>query len=84
MLHGQEVEMEWQPIETAPKDGTEILVRGPGLLAVVFWGDINAADSEYGTVAHEENYCWLFSDGHNDPFHYRAWPYLTKWMLPPA
>jgi hypothetical protein len=30
--------MEWQPIETAPKDGTEILTyREAGLMAVAVW-----------------------------------------------
>lgn len=39
--------MEWQPIETAPKDGNEFLVAlwgedfGTVQLAVVFWNDNN-------------------------------------------
>lgn len=29
--------MTWQPIDTAPKDGSEVLVRGRGKVAVVNW-----------------------------------------------
>lgn len=29
----------WQPIETAPKDGSQILVRSGGIVAVVSWED---------------------------------------------
>ena len=77
--------MEWQPISTAPKDGTSILVgkeyRGAiHGCAVIRWGDENAADSEWGTVPHNENFMWLIDDGKNDPFHYRGWVYLTHWM----
>lgn len=31
--------MEWQPIETAPKDGREILVCSRYQCAVAFWDD---------------------------------------------
>jgi hypothetical protein len=42
-----DVTMEWQPIETAPKDGTEVLVWNggndgfyttPGQMGVAYWG----------------------------------------------
>lgn len=73
--------MTWQPIARAPKDGTNILVTSGGYnYAVVWWGDHDAADSEWGQTKHTPNFGWLFSDGHNDPLWYRAWPSLTHWM----
>jgi hypothetical protein len=71
---------EWRPIDTAPRDGTEILITNGYHQAVVWWGDLNAADSEFGTVPHEELFLWLMSDGKNDPFPYRGGIYLTHWM----
>jgi hypothetical protein len=77
---------DWQPIETAPKNHTDVLLYNDlnKTCVVACWGDINAADSEYGTVVHEENWGWLISDGHNDPISYRAWPYVTHWRPLPA
>jgi len=41
---------EWQPIETAPKDGTEVLTcRNGNLMAVAFWRDFRRS--------------WVVSDG---------------------
>lgn len=96
-IHGEAVtKYDWKPFDTAPKTGVPILAcenwgsekfgRVPGCSCVViYWGDINAADSEYGTMPHEANWLWLMSDGHNDPIHYRGWTRLTHWMeLPDA
>lgn len=45
-----EAEMNWQPIETAPKDGTEILLAeylfGAWDYVVGFWDDARIDDSE--------------------------------------
>lgn len=38
---------EWQPIETAPRDGTRILMRGYGSVVVAGWGAIIGTDA-YG------------------------------------
>lgn len=75
--------MKWKPIESAPKDGTPILLTDGHRVIAAWWGDLNAADSEFGTVAHEECWGWLISDGHNDPIWYRGHPSLTHWMPQP-
>ena len=79
----------WQPIATAPKDGTNILaaeIRDNRILfaAVIWWGDHDSADSEYGTVAHTPHFGWLMSDGHNDPMWCRGFGRLTHWRLLPG
>lgn len=33
------MKMEWQPIETAPRDGTHILVATEGTIGLVWWED---------------------------------------------
>jgi hypothetical protein len=69
--------IEWQPIETAPRDGTEILAGScyDENLSVVYWADnrwrgacdgLPAVQSQddFGTIYHE--------------------PFVTRWMpLPP-
>ncbi len=50
---------EWQPIETAPKDGTPILIRNGKYVAVAFW-DTDA--SNYDGVDFEPY--WAMDDGH--------------------
>ena len=51
--------MEWQPIETAPKDGTPILTYSCGCsyqneaMLVVWWSDEKSERSGYGWEAYE-------------------------------
>jgi uncharacterized protein DUF551 len=78
---------EWQPIETAPKDGTAILVYGPELLretngncAVVRW-DASGYATEQSSIK-----WWVVSDGKFGPYDLRG-PSPTHWMPlpdPPA
>ena len=75
---------EWKPIETAPQDGTPILVCGLHLLpAVVRWIDPTEGDRRQG-VPTRPLFGWYMSDGKNDPVHYRGWMNVTHWQpLPP-
>ena len=71
--------MEWQPIETAPKDGTEILAYfGPHTGVVqVSW---NSPDYDGFKL-------WVVDDRKHGPYYLRGYsnPYPTHWMpLPPA
>lgn len=72
---------EWQPIETAPKDGTAIYVYGPDLLreldghcAVVRWQTI----SDGSTIP-----WWTVNDGKFGPYDLRG-PAPTLWMPLPG
>jgi hypothetical protein len=52
--------MDWKPIESAPRDGSQVIFLGRyGKAVVAYWGDLNVADSEFGTVEHEPRWCWL-------------------------
>lgn len=69
--------MEWQPIATAPKDGTEILGSSTyGDFSVAAWWD-------GGWVGMCEGSKSIESQGDFETYYHR--PYLTQWMpLPPA
>ena len=67
---------EWQPIDTAPRDGTEILgLIGDGRVRVVMWGKLSFGD-----------YDWCYADGgvcsefniKNRPTHYMPLPEPPK------
>ena len=70
---------EWQPIETAPKDGTAILASGVNLgtgpgrhYAVCSW--------EHCAEPRPEDWSgWYETDGDGGPY-----PWLTHWMPLPA
>lgn len=70
------VEQQWQPIETAPKDGTEILARGEHLSVSV--------------VRYEEHHsCWAYTMGCGSDDHAVFYAFMrvtpTHWMpLPPT
>ncbi len=67
--------MEWQPIETAPKDGTRILAYGKIALET---------ECGVGTVAWNALRALWWADP-NEATEYEPWPCeLTHWMLIPA
>jgi hypothetical protein len=71
---------EWQAIETAPKDGTAILVYGPGLLREI---DGNCAVARWLVREFSAIPWWTVSDGKFGPYDLRG-PSPTHWMpLPP-
>jgi hypothetical protein len=82
-LHGAHTEDEpageCRPFETAPKDGTEVLLIGPHRAVVAWWGDFYAADSEFGTVEHEPQWGWL---GHGDCKQGPVWLRLATYVEP--
>jgi hypothetical protein len=72
---------EWQPIETAPKDGTPILARLGPFVYIVFWSDDSKLKSpipwwEMGSAEWENNK-WI---GYHEEY-YAASP--THWMALP-
>lgn len=60
--------IEWQPIETAPKDGTDILVMTGETMHVVRWINIHG-DFDY----------WAVDDNKHGPFTLRG-KAPTNWM----
>jgi hypothetical protein len=79
--------MEWQPIETAPKDGTDILVAGINFgevgkgyhIVVAQWCEDERSPQQ---IWRERGVCfsgWYQDDDSDEPL-----PFLTHWMpLPP-
>ena len=79
--------MAWQPIETAPKDGTTIDVWRDGLRETVYWGlpphhcgEMGSyCDSDWHNLKEKDWICATFGEftgGEDDPF--------THWMPLPA
>lgn len=68
--------MDWQPIETAPKDGSEIILGGQGWVSAGFWSD--------GEECKRAEAGWFFEDDRASLLIARnANP--THWMpLPPS
>jgi hypothetical protein len=75
--------MGWQPIDSAPKDGTEILVYCPaGQQAKSGWAFGPAIQSVKwdGSLTHQNSMWWTLTGYHEAD----AWPEPTHWMpLPP-
>ncbi len=69
---------EWQPIETAPKDRTTILVWCDNDVYAVWW--VSRLD-EHGDAWNSFD-GWGVSDNHNDPQPLRGSP--SHWMPRPA
>lgn len=69
--------MEWQPIETAPKDGTVVLLAGPEFehgCVIAFWSDPSVGDTT------EEDAGWYESESDS----HRLFGTPTHWMPLPA
>lgn len=73
----------WNPIETAPKDGTIVMLGAPGIVEVGYWQDFHKAETECGVpVECDVDEGWYGS--------LDIWPsgkQPTHWMplpLPPA
>lgn len=68
---------QWQPIETAPKDGSELLLTDGFRVAVARW------DPESWPDADQRHSCWSLYDWHNEPIHFRGGYAATHWMASP-
>ena len=81
----RQMEMKWQPIETAPRDGTSVLLGGGYYYCEERNAEIRtAAAAAWHWVAVPENGAWLMAglEGGYDWLCYRD---PTHWMpLPPA
>jgi len=54
--------MKWLPIDTAPKDGTEILAYGSGAYAVLAWGYTSFQLVHIGGYAEDSD--WIVNPTH--------------------
>jgi hypothetical protein len=71
---------EWRPIESAPKDGTAILIYGPELLREI---DGHCAVARWQATGSNSIAWWTISEGKCGPFDLRG-PSPTHWMPLPA
>ena len=68
-------EAEWRPIETAPKDGTAILVTDGIDAAVARWG--------YGNLWKFEPKRWIYGESQGEYNVYQEFDSPTHWMPRP-
>lgn len=66
---------EWQPIETAPKDGTPILVYRPAASGV---GYIQKVSGDYAMLHKSGKWVWACSNDAAQPTHWMPLPELPK------
>jgi hypothetical protein len=69
--------MTWQPIETAPHDGSRILVYADNRMYVVRWTDPDEYDYNKRCLSEYAN--WHVDDNKHGPFALRG-PSPTHWM----
>ena len=70
--------MSWQPISTAPRDGTKVAVRGPDWVAVAAW-ESNAGLSGVHWIVYENGYVKVTPDNrHSGGYAVTCRP--THWM----
>lgn len=74
----------WQPIETAPKDGTDVLITGG-----TYWYDAETFQTEYPfsqvKIARHYKGQDEWNGGHGSEYDAEYWHKPTHWMpLPPA
>ena len=61
---------QWQPIETAPKDGSRLLVSEGGAVQIVAWRALHSGRENWGPDDGESVYC----DGAFKPSHWMPLP----------
>lgn len=67
--------MIWRTMDSAPKDGTDILLARPMSVWIAYWKDGHDRIGEYGAR------CWVPRDAPSDWWNYVDEPdYPTHWM----
>jgi hypothetical protein len=65
---------DWQPIDSAPKDGTEILGHNDGVYAIVSWQTHRTMTGIYGNWADRAGYL----ESYERPTHWQPLPEPPK------
>jgi len=74
--------MEWQPIETAPKDGSNILVYTPSGVVSVVWKSWTSSYADWDPVGVDASYddsCVVLD---SEPTHWRRAPLSPQHLNP--
>ena len=86
VMHGRDEadETGWIPIDTAPKDGSDIILANDDEIKTAHWDDVSMGDKKGWQVACEPGNFWNYYTEIKNPTHWMPLPAKPKRKYPPV